>query len=86
MSSKDLKMRFESQFWRMNCQIFSWLLSSGARGGNGRSEMLLAAASGAFGQSFGQELADHFLRNAALQIGRKFNDSILAPRSGGHTS
>jgi hypothetical protein len=34
-------MRFESQFWRMNCQIFSWLLSSGARGGNGRSEMLL---------------------------------------------
>jgi hypothetical protein len=25
MSSKDLKMRFESQFWRMNCQIFSWL-------------------------------------------------------------
>ena len=40
MSSNDLKMRFESQFWRMNCQIFSWLLSSGARGGNGRSEIL----------------------------------------------
>ena len=25
----------------MNCQMFSWLLSSGARGGNGRSEILL---------------------------------------------
>ena len=30
MSSKDLKIRFESQFCRMNCQMFSWLLSSGA--------------------------------------------------------
>src|SRR5262245_11718620 len=30
MSSKDLKIRFDSQFCRMNCQIFSWLLSSGA--------------------------------------------------------
>jgi hypothetical protein len=29
MSSKDLKMRFDSQFCRMNCQMFSWLLSSG---------------------------------------------------------
>src|ERR1700757_4857289 len=38
MSSNDLKMRFDSQFWRMNCQMFSWLLSSGARGGNGRSD------------------------------------------------
>jgi hypothetical protein len=28
MSSKDLKIRLDSQFWRMNCQIFSWLLSS----------------------------------------------------------
>ena len=26
---------------RMNCQIFSWPLSSGARGGSGISEMLL---------------------------------------------
>src|SRR6266699_3474272 len=34
MSSKDLKMRFDSQFSRMNCQIFSWLFSSGARGGS----------------------------------------------------
>src|ERR1700741_2137049 len=32
--------RFDSQFWRMNCQIFSWLFSSGERGGNGISEML----------------------------------------------
>ena len=28
-------------FCRMNCQMFSWLLSSGARGGSGRSEILL---------------------------------------------
>lgn len=33
-------MRFDSQFWRMNCQMFSWLFSSGERGGNGISEML----------------------------------------------
>ncbi len=45
MSSKDLKIRFDSQFCRMNCQIFSWLLSSGARGGSGRSEMLLGILS-----------------------------------------
>ena len=38
--AKDLKTRFDNQFWRMNCQMFSWLLSSGARGGSGRSEML----------------------------------------------
>jgi hypothetical protein len=30
MSSKDLKIRFDNQFCRMNCQIFSWPLSSGA--------------------------------------------------------
>ena len=30
MSSKDLKIRFDSQFCRMNCQIFSWPLGSGA--------------------------------------------------------
>ena len=43
ISSKDLKMRFDSQFARMNCQIFSCGLSSGARGGSGRSEMFLGA-------------------------------------------
>jgi hypothetical protein len=32
---KDFKMRFESQFWRMNCQTFCWLLSSGERSVNG---------------------------------------------------
>ena len=41
MSSKDLKIRFDSQFCRMNCQIFSWPLSSGACGGSRKSEMLL---------------------------------------------
>ena len=30
MSSTDLKIRFDSQFCRMNCQIFSWPLGSGA--------------------------------------------------------
>ena len=39
MSSKDLKMRFESQFWRMNCQMFLRGLSSGERGGSGKSEI-----------------------------------------------
>jgi hypothetical protein len=29
----------------MNCQMFSWLLSSGERGGNGRSEMLCGTLS-----------------------------------------
>jgi hypothetical protein len=29
-----------ANFWRMNCQMFSWLFSSGERGGNGSSEML----------------------------------------------
>jgi hypothetical protein len=41
MSSNDLKMQFDSQFCRMNCQMFSWLLSSGERGGNGSREMLV---------------------------------------------
>ena len=45
MSSKDLKMRFDSQFCRINCQMFSWGLSSGARGGSGRSVMLFGALS-----------------------------------------
>jgi DNA-binding IclR family transcriptional regulator len=36
-----LKIRFDNQFWRMNCQTFSWPLSSGVRGGNSRSEILL---------------------------------------------
>ena len=40
MSSKDLKIRFDNQFCRMNCQMFSWGLSSGARGGRGRSDRL----------------------------------------------
>jgi hypothetical protein len=38
-------MRLESQFCRMNCQMFSWLLSSGERGGDGRSEMLAGTLS-----------------------------------------
>ena len=33
-------MRFDSQFARMNCQMFSWGLSSGARGGSGRSGLI----------------------------------------------
>src|SRR5262249_54620922 len=40
ISSKDLKIRFDNQFCRMNCQIFSWPLSSGARGGSCKSELL----------------------------------------------
>jgi len=32
-------MRLESQFWRMNCQMFSWLLSSGERGGKRSSRL-----------------------------------------------
>src|SRR6266536_1027577 len=40
MSSKDWKTRFESQFCRMNCQMFSWPLSSGARGGSGISKIV----------------------------------------------
>ena len=45
MSSKDLKTRLESQFCRMNCQMFSWPLSSGARGGSGINDMLLGTFS-----------------------------------------
>ena len=40
MSSKDLKIRFESQFSRMNCQMFSWGFSSGHLAGNAMSVML----------------------------------------------
>jgi hypothetical protein len=40
MSSKDLKIRFESQFSRMNCQMFSCGFSSGRFAGNGISVML----------------------------------------------
>ena len=47
MSSKDLKTRFDSQFARMNCQMFSWGLSSGERGGSGRSVMLPGEVFGA---------------------------------------
>ena len=45
--SKDLMMRFDSQFWRMNCQMFSWLLSSGDCGGDGRSDMVVGILSSA---------------------------------------
>jgi hypothetical protein len=44
LSSKDLKIRFDSQFCRMNCQIFSWPLSSGARGSRVRRQAILDAA------------------------------------------
>ena len=40
MSSKDLKIRFESQLSRMNCQTFSCGFSSGHFAGNGISVML----------------------------------------------
>jgi hypothetical protein len=43
MSSKDLKTRFDNQFALMNCQMFPWGLSSGERGGSGKSEMLPGA-------------------------------------------
>lgn len=33
-------MRFESQFWRMNCQTFSTGFNSGDLGGSGRRVML----------------------------------------------
>ena len=39
MSSKDLKIRFESQFSRMNCQTFSCGFSSGHFAGNGMSDV-----------------------------------------------
>ena len=48
MSSKDLKTRFDSQFARMNCQIFSCGLSSGERGGQ-RQERDVAWSSEVFG-------------------------------------
>jgi hypothetical protein len=40
MSSKDLKIRFESQFSRMNCHTFSCEFSSGHCAGKGISVML----------------------------------------------
>jgi hypothetical protein len=40
MSSKDLKIRFESQLSRMNCQMFSCGFSSGHFAGNGIRVML----------------------------------------------
>ncbi len=40
MSSKDLKILFDSQFSRMNCQTFSCGLSSGHFAGNGIRVML----------------------------------------------
>ena len=36
-------MRLDSQFCRMNCQMFSWGLSSGARGGSGRNLEIFGA-------------------------------------------
>ena len=36
-----------------------------------------------FDQSFGQEFVDHLLGGAALEVGRKFNGTILALRGGG---
>ena len=39
MSSWLVNTRLESQFWGMNCQTFSAGLSSGERGGSGRSVM-----------------------------------------------
>jgi len=40
MASKDLKIRFESQFSRMNRQMFSCGFSSGHLAGNAMSVML----------------------------------------------
>ena len=45
MSSKDLKIRFESQLSRKNCQMFSCGFSSGHFAGNGISVMLDGAMS-----------------------------------------
>ena len=38
-------MRFDSQFYHKTCQIFSWLSSSGARGGSRMNDMLLGTLS-----------------------------------------
>ena len=45
MSSQDLKTRLESQFSRMNCQIFSTGFSSGDLDGSGSKVMLLGTTS-----------------------------------------
>ena len=45
MCSLDVNTRFESQFSRMNCQMFSTGLSSGDRGGRGTSVMLAGMSS-----------------------------------------
>ena len=45
MSSYDLKMRFESQLSRMNCQMFSTGFNSGDLGGSGMRVMLSGMAS-----------------------------------------
>jgi hypothetical protein len=45
MSSCDLKTLFDNQLSRMNCQMFSTGLSSGDRGGNGRSVMFAGISS-----------------------------------------
>ena len=45
ISSYELKMRLDNQLSRMNCQIFSTGLSSGALGGNGMIVMLYGIVS-----------------------------------------
>ena len=45
ISSKDLKTRLESQLSRRYCQMFSTGLSSGERGGKGRSVRLAGMSS-----------------------------------------
>src|SRR5437773_667167 len=50
MSSWDLKTRLESQFARMNCQMFSCGLSSDERAGGGMSEMLVGTLSALVGR------------------------------------
>src|SRR5215831_16733661 len=72
MSSKDLKIRFDNQFCRMNCQIFSWPLSSGVRGGSCKSEMLFGTLR-AYPQdvevgglaSYGVDVRENYRRAAA---------------------
>jgi hypothetical protein len=45
MLSWDVKTRLESQFWRMNCQMFSTGFNSGHLDGNGMMEMLAGTSS-----------------------------------------
>ncbi len=63
-------MRFDSQFWRMNCQIFSWLFSSGARGGSGRSEMLRGTSSVGTRGDLGADLVEMKLHGFGVAGGQ----------------